>query len=174
VVAPTPKVALYHTWMETPISFNATNCPKSMAGAGQLSLHVSPTITNIKLYHILVEGGAALNLISLAAFKRLQISISKLQPSCPFSGVGPVLVMPHGYISLPVTFGTPENFRTKSVLFDVVEVILPFNAILGRPALYQFMVVTHYGYLVLKMPSPNNVLKIHRDRNTGISALEKL
>jgi hypothetical protein len=174
VVAPTPKVAPHHTWMETPISFNATNCPKSMVGARQLSLHVSPTIANIKLYHILVEGGAALNLISLAAFKRLQISISKLQPSCPFSGVGLVPVMPHGCISLPVTFGTPENFRMESVLFDAVEVSLPFNAILGRPALYQFMVVAHYGYLVLKMPSPNNVLKIHRDRNTGVSALEKL
>jgi hypothetical protein len=41
-----------------------------------------------------------------------------------------------GCISLPVTFGMPENFRTKSVLFDIVEVNLPFNAILGRLALY--------------------------------------
>jgi hypothetical protein len=65
-----------------------------------------------------------------------------------------VPVMPRGCISLSVTFGTAENFRTKSVLFDVVQVSLPFNAILGRPALYQFMVVSHYGYLVLKMPSP--------------------
>jgi hypothetical protein len=29
-----------------------------------------------------------------------------------------------------------ENFHTESVLFDVAEVSLPFNAILGRPALY--------------------------------------
>jgi hypothetical protein len=42
-----------------------------------------------------------------------------------------------------------ENFRTESVLFDVVEVSLPFNAILDRLALYQFMVVANYGYLVL-------------------------
>jgi hypothetical protein len=56
--------------------------------------------------------------------------------------------MPHGCISLPVTFGTPDNFRTKSILFDVVEVNLPFNAILGRPDLYKFMVVAQYEYLV--------------------------
>jgi hypothetical protein len=62
----------------------------------------------------------------------------------------------------------------KSVLFDVTEFSLPFNAILGRPALYQFMAVAHYGYLVLKMPSPNGVLKIHGGREAGISALEKL
>jgi hypothetical protein len=126
------------------------------------------------LYHILIDGGAALNLISLAAFKKLQIPMSKLQPSRPFSGVGPVPVIPHGCISLPVTLRTPEDFCTESVLFDIVEVSLPFNAILGRPALYQFMALAHYGYLVLKMLSLNGILKIHGDSNAGVSALEKL
>jgi hypothetical protein len=171
---PAPRVPPHHRWIETLISFDASDCPKSMPGAGQLPLLVSPTIVNIKLYHILIDGGAALNLISLAAFKKLQILMLKLQPSCPFSRVGPVLVIPRRCISLPVTFGAPENFRMKSVLFDVTEFSLPFNAILGRPALYQFMVVAHYGYLVLKMPSPNGVLKIHGGREAGISALEKL
>jgi hypothetical protein len=82
--------------------------------------------------------------------------------------------MMRGCVSLPITFGTPKNFRTKSVLFDIAEVILPFNAILGRLALYQFMAVAHYGCLVLKMPSPNGVLKIHGHGNINISALEKL
>jgi hypothetical protein len=35
--------------METSISLDASDCPKSMAGAGQLPLLVSPTITNIKM-----------------------------------------------------------------------------------------------------------------------------
>jgi hypothetical protein len=60
-----------------------------------------------------------------------------------------VSVMPRGCISLPVTFGIAENFRMESALFDVVEVSRMFNAILDRPALYQFMTVVHYGYLVL-------------------------
>jgi hypothetical protein len=97
---------------------------------------VSPSITNIKLYHFLIDGGAALNLISLADFRKLQILMPKLQPSWSFSGVGPVSVMPCGCISFLITFGTSENFHTESVLFDVVEVNLPFNAILGRPGLY--------------------------------------
>jgi hypothetical protein len=172
--APAPKVALHYKCMETPIVFDSSDCPKSMAGADQLSLLVSPTIFNVKLYHVLIDGGAALNLISLAAFKKLQIPMGKLQPSRPFFGVGPVSVTPRGYISVPVTFGTTKNFRTESVLFDVLEVSLPFNAILGRSALYQFMAVAHYGYLVLKMPSPKGVLKIRGDRDAGVSALEKL
>jgi hypothetical protein len=78
-----------------------------------------------------------------------------------------VSVTPHGCISLPVTFGKAKNFGTESVLFDVVEVSLSFNTILDRPALYQFMAVAHYGYLILKIPSPNGVLKIQRGVTRG-------
>jgi hypothetical protein len=159
-VAPTLKAAPHCKWMETPIGFDSSNYPKSMAGAGQLPLLVSQTISNIKLYHVLIDRGVAPNLISLATFKKLQIPMGKLQPSRPFSRVGPVSVTPRGCVSLPVTFRMTENFRTESVLFNVAEVSLPFNAILGRPALYQFMAVAHYGYLVLKMPSLNGILKI--------------
>jgi hypothetical protein len=162
--------------VETPIGFDASDYPKSMASAGQLLLLVSPTISNVKLYHILIDGGATLNLISLVAFKKLQIPMGKLQPLRPFSGVGPVSVTPCGCISLPIIFRTAENFRMESILFDVAEVSLPFNAILGRLALYQFMAVAHYGYLVLKIPSPNGILKIRGggDRDAGACSLEKL
>jgi hypothetical protein len=79
-----------------------------------------------------------------------------------------VSIMPHGCISLLVTFGTAESFPTESVLFDVAEISVPFNAILGRPALYQFMAVAHYGYLVLKRTSPNGVLKIRGTVTRGL------
>jgi hypothetical protein len=174
VAGPAPKEAPHYKWVETSVGFDATDYPKSMAGAGQLPLLVSPTITNVKLYHVLIDGGVALNLISLATFKMLQIPIGKLQPSCPFSAVGLMSVMLRSCISVLVTFRMVESFRAKSVLFDVTEVSLPFNAILGRPTLYQFMAVAHYGYLVLKMPSFNGVLRIRGDRDTGACALEKL
>jgi hypothetical protein len=121
--------------METSIVFDASDCPKNISGAGQLPLVVSPTIANIRLYHILIDGGAALNLTSLAAFQKLQISMSRLSPSHPFSTVGPDSIIQRGSIFLLVTFETPENYRTESILFDVMEVNLPFNAIIGRPTM---------------------------------------
>jgi hypothetical protein len=36
------------------------------------------------------------------------------------------------------------------------------------------MAVAHYGYLVLKMSFPNDVLKLHGDHDGGVSVLEKL
>jgi hypothetical protein len=83
-------------------------------------------------------------------------------------------VYPLGSIALPVTFGTKENFRTKNIQFDVAEVNLPFNAIIGRPALYRFMAIAHYGYLVLKMSSPVGVLTVWGDRLAALAAVEKL
>jgi hypothetical protein len=57
VAAPALKAAPHHKWVETPIGFDASDYPKSMAGAGQLPLLVSPPIANVKLYHILIDGG---------------------------------------------------------------------------------------------------------------------
>jgi hypothetical protein len=69
--------------------------------------------------------------------------MSRLSPSRSFSVVGSGSIISRGSISLPITFKTPENYRTESIIFDVPEVNLPFNAIIGRLVLYQFMVVTH-------------------------------
>jgi hypothetical protein len=155
-----PKVAPHQQWWSTTISFRASDCPKNMAGAGILLLITAPVIANMRLHHVLIDGGAGLNVISHAAFKQLQIPGSRLGPSRPFSGVGPQPVYPLGSIALQVTFETEENFRTENVQFDVAEVNLPFNAIIGRAALYRFMAIAHYGYLVLKMPSLAGVLTV--------------
>jgi hypothetical protein len=145
-----------------------------MVGAGILPLITAHVITNMRLHHVLIDGGAGLNVISHAAFKQLQIPGYRLGPSRPFSGVGPQTVYPLGSIALPVTFRTEENLRTENVQFDVAEVNLPFNAIIGRPALYRFMAIAHYGYLVLKMPSPAGVLTVWGDRVAALAAVEKL
>jgi hypothetical protein len=95
-VTPALKATPHRKWVKSPIGFDACDCHKSMAGARQFPLLVSPTISNVKLYHVLIDGGAALNLVSL---QEAADTDGKLQPSHPFSGVGPVSVMPHSCIS---------------------------------------------------------------------------
>jgi hypothetical protein len=111
--------------MKTAISFDTSNYPKNMAGAGQLPLVISPTIANVRLYHVLVDGGATLNLIILAAFQKLQIPMSKLIPSCPFLGVGSGFIIPCSSISIAMTFSMPENYRMESVIFDSQRLTSP-------------------------------------------------
>ena len=51
---------------------------------------------------------------------------------------------------------------------------LPFNTIIGWPALYRFMAIAHYGYLVLKMPSPAGVPTVRGDRTAAVATVERL
>jgi hypothetical protein len=169
-----PKTAPHQRWRGTTISFGASDCPDNMAGAGVLPLVTAPVVANMRLHHVLIDGGAGLNVISHATFRQLQVPGSRLGPSRPFFGVGPQPVYPLRSITLPVTFGTEENFHTENVVFDVAEVNTPFNAIIGRPALYRFMAIAHYRYLVLKMPSPAGILTVQGDRTAALEAVEKL
>jgi hypothetical protein len=101
--APAPRVVSYHKWMEMSIVFNASNCSKNMAGARKLPLVIYPTIANVRLYHVPIDGRAALNLISLAAFQKQQIPMSKLTLSHLLLGMGSGCIIPHNSISHPVT-----------------------------------------------------------------------
>jgi hypothetical protein len=92
VLSATPgvlKAAPHQRWRSTTISFGASDCSNNMAGAGILPLITAPVIANMRLHHVLIDGGAGLNVISHAAFRQLQIPGSRLGPSRPFSGVGP-------------------------------------------------------------------------------------
>ena len=71
--------------------------------------------------------------------------------------------MPLGQITLPVTFGTPSNYRTEFIKFEVADFESSYHAILGCPALAKFMAIPHYPYLLLKMSGPNGVLSLRSD-----------
>jgi hypothetical protein len=66
-------------------------------------------------------------------------------------------------VTLPVTFGTEENYRTEYVKFEVANFESSYHAILGRPALAKFMAVPHYVYPLLKKPGKIGVLTFHGD-----------
>ena len=53
-----------------------------------------------------------------------------------------------------------SNYRIEHINFYVADFNTAYHAILGRLALAKFMVMTHYAYLVLKMPSPAGVLAL--------------
>ncbi|CAM0150906.1 unnamed protein product [Urochloa decumbens] len=54
---------------------------------------------------------------------------------------------PLGHITLPVTFGDRNNYRTEHMQFTVANFETAYHAILGRPALAKFMAIPHYVYL---------------------------
>jgi hypothetical protein len=61
---------------------------------------------------------------------------------------------------LVVQFGTADHFRIDYVNFIIADFEGTYHAILGRPALAKFMVIPHYVYLLLKMPTDKDVLSL--------------
>jgi hypothetical protein len=70
---------------------------------------------------------------------------------------------PLGHIYMPVTFGTPENYRTEFLRFEVARFDCGYNAIIGRPGLAKFMAIPHYSYMILKMPGPQVIITVRAD-----------
>ena len=99
-------------WSHTPIIFYAEDHPDRVTAVGCLPLLVSPTIRNLQVTKMLVDGGASLNLISPEVIKRLQIPDEELEKMGTFQGVNPGRSQPKGKITLPVTFGGELNYRT--------------------------------------------------------------
>jgi hypothetical protein len=98
-----------------------------------------------------------------AAFTKMQVSKASLQPTQPFHGAFPGCSQPLGHVHPPVTFSTKDNFRTEIVTFDVADIDLPYNTIIGCPAIAKFMGISHYAYLTVKMPRPKGVILVKAD-----------
>jgi hypothetical protein len=78
---------------------------------------------------------------------------------CSFHGIIPGSAnYPLGWIALNVCFGNRQNYRREKLDFEVTDWPSQYHVILGRPAFSQFMAVSHYMYLVLKMPGPNGII----------------
>ena len=74
-------------WSSTPIIFDNEDHPDRTTAVGFLPLLVSPTIHNLKVTKMLVDGGAGLNLISPAVIEKLQIPDGDLEETGTFQGV---------------------------------------------------------------------------------------
>jgi hypothetical protein len=66
-------------------------------------------------------------------------------------------------IYMPITFGTPENYRTKFLRFEVASFDCGYNAIISRPGLAKFMAIPQYSYMILKMPGPQGIITVCAD-----------
>jgi hypothetical protein len=66
-----------------------------------------------------------------------------------------------GKIIVSVTFGYVHNTRTEQVVFDIVDMDYPYNAIIGRGTLNAFEAILHPAYLCMKIPSEQGPIVVH-------------
>jgi hypothetical protein len=139
---------------------------------GTIPLLCTPTINNTAVNHTLIDGGTGLNIISVEVFKKMQVPYHRLMLTRPFFGVTEGSTMPIGQVRLPVTFGTWDNYRTESLDFEVANIALSYNAILGYPALARFMAATHHGFNVLKILGANGTITVRCNEKDALRSVE--
>ena len=129
---------------------------------------LDPIIDGFHLTRVLMDGGSSLNLLYQDTVRKMGIDPSRIKPTkTTFKGLIPgVEASCTGSVTLEVVFGSPDNFWSEELIFDIVPFRSGYHALLGRTAFAKFNAVPHYAYLKLKMPGPRGVITINGNSNT--------
>jgi hypothetical protein len=72
-------------------------------------------------------------------------------PLYGFDGKG---TFPVGKIELPLSFDAAPNACSEQVTFDIVNMVYPYNAIMGRGSINKFEAAIHGLYHCMKILGP--------------------
>jgi hypothetical protein len=153
-------------WSHMPLTFNARDVDLHSAPHMD-AMVINCSVAGWDLHKVLVDNGSQADIIFLHAFDRMGISHSLLKPSdnplyC-FGGKG---TFPVGKIELPLSFGVAPNARSEQVTFDIVDMVYPYNAIMGRGSINKFEAAIHGLYLCMKIPGPQGVITVYGNQQT--------
>ena len=103
---------------------------------------------------VLVDNGSSANILYYPTFQQMRLGRDSLHPACsPLIGFGGMKVQPIGTVTLLVVVGSYPQQITKSINFLVVDCSSSYNAIIGRPTLNSWKVVTSTYHLSVKFPT---------------------
>ena len=90
------------------------------------------------------------------------ISHSLLKPADnPLYGFCGKGTFPVSKIELPLSFALAPKARSEQVTFDIVDMVYPYNAIMGRGSINKFEAAIHGLYLCMKIPGPQGVITVY-------------
>ena len=135
---------------------------------------LDPIVDGFHLTTGLMDGGSSLNLLYQDTVRKMGIDPSRIKPTkTTFKGVIPgIEANCTGSVTLDVVFGSPDNFRSEELIFDIVPFRSGYHALLGRTAFAKFNAVPHYAYLKLKMPGPRGVITVNGNTERSLRTEE--
>ena len=115
------QVATTNPWSDAAVSFNASDEPRFQTVWAPAALVLSPIVDGFRLTKVLMDGGSGLNLIYEETLNKMEIDKGRIEQSGTiFRGIIPTQeARCAGKITLDVVFGTPENYRSEEITFQV-------------------------------------------------------
>jgi hypothetical protein len=147
-------------WSHVPLTFNARDV--DLRSAPHIDgMVINCSVAGWDLHKVLVDNGSQADIIFLHAFDRMGISHSLLKPSDnPLYGFGGKGTFPVGKIEPPLSFGVAPNAQSEKVTFDIVDMVYPYNAIMGRGSI-KFEAAIHGLYMFMKIPGPQGAITVY-------------
>jgi hypothetical protein len=103
---------------------------------------------------VLIDNCSQAKILFLSAFNQMGFDRKQLNEAMKsLYGFGGRRIEPVGSIPLPVSFGSLQNAQIDYIIFDVVNMHYPYNAIFDRGLLNTFKAALHSTYLCLKVPT---------------------
>jgi hypothetical protein len=154
-------------WSHVPLTFDARDVDLRSAPHVD-AMGINCSVAGWNLHKVLVDNGSQADIIFMHAFDRMGISHSFLKPSDnPLYGFGGKGTFPVGKIELPMSFGVAPNARSEQVTFDIVDMVYPYNAIMGQGSINKFEAAIHGLYLCMKIPGPQGVITVYGNQQTA-------
>ena len=113
----------------------------------------------------MVDNGSSADIIYLLAFQQVKLNKERLRPftSLLVSFTGD-RVIPKGIVKLTIIAGTYLAQVSKEIDFLVVDCLLTYYVILGRPTLNKLRAATLTYYLKVKFPTSHGIGEISGDQ----------
>jgi hypothetical protein len=148
-------------WSHIPITFSQEDLQLKDYPHND-AMVISCVIKGFLVHNVLVDIGSAADIIFAKAFRQMQEPEDKIHDAThPLCGFGGRQIVALGKITMPVTFSFIHNTRTEQVVFDIVDMKYPYNAIIGRGTLNAFEAILHLAYLCMKIPSEQGPIVVH-------------
>jgi hypothetical protein len=154
-------------WSHVPLTFDAKDVDLRSAPHVDLMV-INCRVAGWDLHKVLVDNGSQADIIFLHAFDCMGISHSLLKPADnPLYGFGGKGTFPVDKIELSLSFGAAPNARSEQVTFDIVDMVYPYNTIMGRESINKFEAAIHGLYLCMKIPGTQGVIMVYGDQQAS-------
>jgi hypothetical protein len=129
-------------WSRIPITFSKEDLQLKDYPHND-AMVISCVIKGFLVHNVLVYIGSATDIIFAKAFRQMLEQDDKIHDAThPLCGFGGRQIVALGKIT-----------STEQVVFDIIDMDYPYNAIIGRGTLNAFEAILHPAYLCMKIPS---------------------